>query len=164
MIDFCPNQFLNLGLQTEFTIQSENEYRLAQQNRNKLVSVGSQQKNLNNIEKHRYLKPNSSFEEYSGEYSVICDQLSNQNRAQSITEKVQNLYINSNLVGQEWESQKSIIIVNVDEHAIDQIDLNEFFIDQYSIFMNCGLRISLLSNSRRLSQAATKASLLQSQE
>ncbi|CAD8151178.1 unnamed protein product [Paramecium octaurelia] len=136
MVDFRRNQFLNQGLQTEFTIQSEHG--------NKLVSVGSQLKNLNNIEKNRYLKPDSSYEECSGESSVICDQY--QQKCLSI-EQVQQMVIDTsinqaiklepkalqknNRVDQEWESQKSIIIWNVDEHAIDQINLNEFFIDQY---------------------------------
>ncbi|CAD8166104.1 unnamed protein product [Paramecium pentaurelia] len=128
MVDFRRNQFLNQGLQTEFTIQSENG--------NKLVSVGSQLKNLNNIEKHRYLKLDSSFEESSGESSVMCDQF--QQKFLSI-EEVQQMVIDTsinqaiklepkalqknNRVGLEWESQKSIIIMNVDEQAINEIDL-----------------------------------------
>lgn len=37
------------------------------------MSVGSQLKNLNNIEKNRYLKPESSCDESSGESSVMCE-------------------------------------------------------------------------------------------
>ncbi|CAD8063569.1 unnamed protein product [Paramecium sonneborni] len=138
MVDFRRNQFLNQGLQTEFTIQSEKGH--------KLISVGSQLTNLNSIEKHMYLKPDSSFEEGSGESSVMCDKnrqicLSSEEVFQMVVDTSQDQAIKlepkalqkNNRVNEEWESQKSIIVINVDEQAINEIDLNEFFIDQYSI-------------------------------
>ncbi|CAK75785.1 unnamed protein product (macronuclear) [Paramecium tetraurelia] len=138
LVDFRRNQFLNQGLQTEFTIQSENA--------NKLVSVGSQLKSLNNIEKQRYLRPDSSYDESSGESSVMCEQ--NRQKRLSV-EDVLSMVIDSecnqaiklepkpfqknNRVDQEWESQKTIIILDVDEEAVDSLDLNEFFDEQYTI-------------------------------
>ncbi|CAD8066806.1 unnamed protein product [Paramecium sonneborni] len=138
LVDFRRNQFLNQGLQTEFTIQSENT--------NKLVSVGSQLKNLNNIEKQRYLKPESSYDESSGESSVMCEQ--NRQKRLNVDDVVSMVidtecnqtikleakpFQKNNRVEQEWESQKSIIIMNIDEEAIDNLDLNEFFDEQYTI-------------------------------
>ncbi|CAD8152853.1 unnamed protein product [Paramecium octaurelia] len=138
LVDFRRNQFLNQGLQTEFTIQSENA--------NKLVSVGSQLKSLNNIEKQRYLRPESSYDESSGESSVMCEQ--NRQKRLSV-EDVLSMVIDSesnqaiklepkpfqknNRVDQEWESQKTIIIQDVDEEAVESLDLNEFFDEQYTI-------------------------------
>ncbi|CAD8062844.1 unnamed protein product [Paramecium sonneborni] len=138
LVDFRRNQFLNQGLQTEFTIQSENT--------NKLVSVGSQLKNLNNIEKQRYLRPESSYDESSGESSVMCEQ--NRQKRLNVDDVVSMVidtecnqtikleakpFQKNNRVDQEWESQKSIIIMNIDEEAIDNLDLNEFFDEQYTI-------------------------------
>ncbi|CAD8155052.1 unnamed protein product [Paramecium octaurelia] len=138
LVDFRRNQFLNQGLQTEFTIQSENA--------NKLVSVGSQLKSLNNIEKQRYSRPDSSYDESSGESSVMCEQIRQKRlRVEDVLSMVIDSECNqiiklepkpfqkNNRVDQEWESQKTIIILDVDEEAVDNLDLNDFFDEQYTI-------------------------------